>query len=63
MRLWKRRAAEDVARGASKAHPRRSSERQAEIEALQFLLSSITKRHTWDRSSARLRREFPPSGS
>ncbi len=49
MRIFRRRVAEDAEKGAWKAHIRRSTERQAEIEALQFLLTSIKKRHTWDR--------------
>ena len=49
MRLFRRQAAEDAERRALKAHRGRSTERQAEIEALQFLLTSIRKRHTWDR--------------
>src|SRR5437870_13536615 len=49
MRILRRRASEKAGRAALKAHSRRSTERQAEIEALQFLLTSIKKRHTWDR--------------
>ena len=49
MRILRRRASEKAERAALKAHSRRSTERQAEIEALQFLLTSIKKRHTWDR--------------
>src|SRR5947209_19766820 len=49
MRLFRRQAAEDAERRALKAHRGRSTERQAEIETLEFLLTSIKKRHTWDR--------------
>src|SRR5256885_16299743 len=49
MRILRRRASEKAGRAALKAPSRRSTERQAEIEALQFLLTSIKKRHTWDR--------------
>src|SRR3989442_2729916 len=49
MRILRRRASEKAERAALNAHTRRSTERQAEIEALQFLLTSIKKRHTWDR--------------
>jgi len=49
MRLFGRRAAERAERNVLKAHLLRSNDRQAEIETLQFLLTSIKKRHTWDR--------------
>src|SRR5207244_3152331 len=49
MRILRRRASEKAERAGLKSHSRRSTERQAEIEALQFLLTSIKKRHTWDR--------------
>ena len=49
MRIFRRRAAERPEGKALTTHLRRSTERQAEIEALQFLLSTIKKRHTWDR--------------
>src|SRR5438445_269528 len=49
MRLFRRQAVEDAERRALKAHRSRSTERQAEIETLEFLLTSIKKRHTWDR--------------
>jgi len=49
MRLFGRRTAEKAEQNALKGHLRRSTERQAEIETLQFLLTSIKKRHTWDR--------------
>ena len=49
MRILRRRASEKAEGAALNAHTRRSTERQAEIEALQFLLTSIKKRHTWDR--------------
>jgi hypothetical protein len=49
MRIFRRQASEAAERQALKARRRRSTEREAEIEALQFLLTSIKKRHTWDR--------------
>src|SRR5437667_37822 len=49
MRLFGGRAAERAERKVWNAHLRRSNDRQAEIETLQFLLTSIKKRHTWDR--------------
>src|SRR6266480_2193849 len=49
MRLFRRRAAEQTERNVLKAHLRHPTDRQAEIETLQFLLTSIKKRHTWDR--------------
>jgi len=49
MRLFGRRSAEQAEQNALKGRLRRSTERQAEIETLQFLLTSIKKRHTWDR--------------
>src|SRR5436190_12502250 len=49
MRLFRRRAAEQAERNVLKAHLHHATDRQAEIETLQFLLTSIRKRHTWDR--------------
>src|SRR5207248_10545712 len=49
MRLFRRRAAEQTERNVLKAHLRHPTDRQAEIVTLQFLLTSIKKRHTWDR--------------
>src|SRR5213596_124182 len=49
MRLFRRRAAEQAERNVLKAHLHHATDRQAEIETLQFLLTSIKKRHTWDR--------------
>src|SRR5213594_4125602 len=49
MRIFRRRAAEQAERTALTAHLRRSTERQTEIQALEFLLTTIRKRHTWDR--------------
>ena len=49
MRIFRRQAAEQAEGRALRAHLHRTTERQAEIEALQFLLTSIKKRHTWDR--------------
>src|SRR5207247_3363935 len=49
MRIRKRQAGPEVGRGTPEAYPRRFSEREAEIATLQFLVTSIRKRHTWDR--------------
>ena len=49
MRIFRRQAAMQAEGRALKAHLRGSTDRQAEIETLQFLLTSIKKRHTWDR--------------
>ena|SRR5881396_2485057 len=49
MRILKRQAVPEVGRGTPEAYPRRFSEREAEIATLQFLVTSIRKRHTWDR--------------
>ena len=49
MRLFGHRTAKQAEEDALKGHLRRSTDRQAEVEALQFLLTSIKKRHTWDR--------------
>src|SRR6266702_6701411 len=59
MRILRRRASEKAGRAALKAHSRRSTERQAEIEALQFLLTSIKKRHTWDRIKCAIATAIP----
>jgi hypothetical protein len=48
MRIFRRQGAEDAERRTLKAR-RGRSERGAEIETLQFLLTSIKKRHAWDR--------------
>ncbi len=49
MRILRRRSVPKVDRGTQPAYPRRPSAREAEIATLQFLLTSIKKRHTWDR--------------
>src|SRR2546428_76598 len=49
MRIFRRQAVEHAEGRALKAHLHRNTERQAEVETLQFLLTSIKKRHTWDR--------------
>ena len=49
MRILRRRSVPEVDRGMRPAYPRRPSAREAEIATLQFLLTSIKKRHTWDR--------------
>jgi len=49
MRLLARRNAQPVVGGKREAYPRRYSEREAEIATLQFLVTSITTRHKWDR--------------
>ncbi len=49
MRILRRRASRDDDTTVLSAYPRRSTEREAEIATLQFLLISIRKRHTWDR--------------
>src|SRR5881628_1525862 len=59
MRIFRRRAAEQAERKALTAHIRRSTERQAEIEALQFLLTTIRKRHTWDRIKCTIATAIP----
>src|SRR5213594_785030 len=59
MRIFRRRAARHAERTALTTHPPRSNERQAEIEALQFLLTTIKKRHTWDRSKCTIATAIP----
>ncbi len=49
MRILRRRSVPEVDRGMRQAYPRRPSGREAEIATLQFLLTSIKRRHTWDR--------------
>ncbi|TLZ74897.1 MAG: hypothetical protein E6K14_02240 [Methanobacteriota archaeon] len=49
MRLLARRNVQPVVGGKREAYPRRYSEREAEIATLQFLVTSITTRHKWDR--------------
>ncbi len=49
MRLLARRNVQPVVGGKRGAYPRRLSEREAEIATLQFLVTSITTRHKWDR--------------
>src|SRR5213593_2290053 len=59
MRIFRRRAAEQADRAALTAHLRRSNERQAELETLQFLLITIKKRHTWDRIKCTIATAIP----
>src|SRR5437899_11020258 len=59
MRIFRRRAAERPEGKALTTHLRRPTERQAEIEALQFLLSTIKKRHTWDRIKCTIATAIP----
>src|SRR5881396_4353222 len=59
MRIFRRQAVEQAERGALKARLRGSTDRQAEIEALHFLLTSITKRHTWDRIKCTIATSIP----
>ena len=59
MRMFRRRAAERPEGKALKAHLRRSNERQAELETLQFLLTTIKKRHTWDRIKCTIATAIP----
>src|SRR6266498_2529419 len=49
MRILRRRSVPEVDRRMRTAYPRRLSEREAEIATLQFLMTSLTTRHTWDR--------------
>src|SRR5207244_8927238 len=58
--IWsRRRAAEQADRAALTAHLRRSNERQAELETLQFLLTTIKKRQTWDRIKCTIATAIP----
>src|SRR2546427_12778439 len=59
MRIFRRRAAERPEGKALTTHLRRSTERQAEIEALQFLLTTIRKRHAWDRIKCTIATAIP----
>src|SRR6266705_4470786 len=59
MTMFRRRAAERAEGTALKAHLRRSNERQAELETLQFLLTTIKKRHTWDRIKCTIATAIP----
>jgi len=59
MRIFRRRAAEQAERTALTAHLRRSTERQTEIQALEFLLTTIRKRHTWDRIKCTIATAIP----
>src|SRR2546429_9951108 len=59
MRIFSRRAAEHADRAALAAHLRRSNERQAELETLRFLLTTIKKRHTWDRIKCTIATAIP----
>jgi len=57
--MFRRRAAERPEGKALKAHQRRYNERQAELETLQFLLTTIKKRHTWDRIKCTIATAIP----
>src|SRR6266705_2823069 len=59
MRIFRRQAAEQAESRALRAHIHRTTERQAEIETLQFLLTSIKKRHTWDRIKGAIATAIP----
>src|SRR2546425_4992464 len=59
MRICRRGAAEHADRAALAAHLRRSNERQAELETLQFLFTTIKKRHTWDRIKCTIATAIP----
>ena len=49
MRILRRRAVQEVGGWRREPYPRRFNEREAEIATLQFLVTSITTRHRWDR--------------
>lgn len=59
MKIFGRRDAEHTERAALKAHLGRAGGRQAELEALQFLLTTIKKRHTWDRIKCTIATAIP----
>jgi len=59
MRILRRHAAAHDEGTALTAHLRRATERQAEIETLQFLLTMIKKRHTWDRIKCTIATAIP----
>ena len=59
MKIFRRRATERLEGKAWTRHLRRSTERQAEIEALQLLLTTIKKRHTWDRIKCTIATAIP----
>src|SRR5712691_7514745 len=59
MKIFRFRATERLEGKAWTRHLRRSTERQAELEALQFLLTTIKKRHTWDRIKCTIATAIP----
>src|SRR6266545_3602253 len=59
MRILGRRGLQPVEGGKREAYPRRYSEREAEIATLQFLVTSITMRHTWDRIKCTIATAIP----
>ena len=59
MKIFRRPAAKRLEGKAWTRHLRRSTERQAEIEALQLLLTTIKKRHTWDRIKCTIATAIP----
>jgi hypothetical protein len=59
MKIFRRRATERLEGKAWTRHLRRSTERQAEIEALELLLTTIKKRHTWDRIKCTIATAIP----
>lgn len=59
MRIFRRRVGEHGLGTETTRHRRLSTERQAEIEALQFLLTTIKKRHTWDRIKGAIATAIP----
>src|SRR5256886_17670721 len=59
MIIFRRRAAEHADRAALAALFRRSTERQAELETLRFLLTTIKKRHTWNRIKCTIATAIP----
>ncbi|HYU07171.1 MAG TPA: hypothetical protein VEM77_08350 [Thermoplasmata archaeon] len=59
MRILGRRGLQPVEGGKREAYPRRYSEREAEIATLQFLVTSITTRHTWDRIKCTIATAIP----
>lgn len=59
MRIFRRRVGEHAPGTETTRHRRGSNERQAEIDALQFLLTTIKKRHTWDRIKCTIATAIP----
>src|SRR5881397_119106 len=59
MRIFRRRVGEQAGGTQPTRHRRLSTERQAEIQALEFLLTTIRKRHTWDRIKCTIATAIP----